>query len=69
MNFQAGDYVKAISGPFKGQKGWVSRTDSDMGIQPENACVIFSNIWDHGIWVEVKELKRTKRFKNVGAKL
>lgn len=57
MNIQSKDRVKAISGHFKDKKGYVTR------INESNACVVWKGVWDHGIWVDLKELKRTKRYK------
>ena len=57
---QRGDYVKAIDGHFKGQRGWVARIDEGLDV----ACVCWKGGWEHGIWVEMTELKRTRRFKN-----
>ena len=51
------DRVKSIEGHFEGKKGFVTRVENDQ------ACVVFSDIWDHGIWVELNTLKRTKRYK------
>jgi len=52
------DRVKAISGPFKDKKGYVCRVDST------NACVVWNDVWSHGIWTALHELKRTKRYKS-----
>lgn len=52
---QREDYVKAISGHFKGKRGWVSRVNGD------SACVCWRGVWEHGIWADLKDLKRTKR--------
>ena len=54
---QRHDRVMAISGHFKGLKGYVCRTDGNM------ACVVWKSVWSHGIWTDIKELKRTKRYK------
>lgn len=59
MNLQREDRVKAVSGHFKGKSGWVSRTDESA------ACVVFKGVWEHGIWVDISELKRTKRYKTL----
>ncbi len=57
MRIQERDRVKAISGHFEGNTGVVVRTSSD------SACVVFKGVWDHGIWVSMYQLKRTKRYK------
>jgi ribosomal protein L24 len=57
---QRGDYVKAISGHFKGKRGWVSRVNN------ESACVCWKGVWEHGIWTPLRELKRTRRLKDGG---
>ena len=51
------DRVKAITGHFEGQKGYVTRVQGSM------ACVVWVGGWEHGIWVNCSELKRTKRYK------
>lgn len=51
------DRVKAISGHFKDKKGYVTRISGDM------ACVVWDGVWSHGIWTEISDLKRTKRYK------
>ena len=53
--FQRGDYVKGVAGPFKGKRGWVAR------VSHEQACVVWKGVWDHGIWTFLEELKRTRR--------
>lgn len=57
---QAEDRVKATSGHFNGKSGYVTRTNGD------TACVVWKGVWDHGIWVDIAELKRTKRYKVKG---
>ena len=57
MNILKGDRVVAISGHFKNKRGYVCRIENNA------ACVVWKNVWDHGIWVDLKELKRTKRYK------
>lgn len=52
---QRDDYVKAISGSFKGSRGWVSR------VNDYAACVVWKGIWDHGIWTPLKDVKVTRR--------
>ena len=51
------DRVISESGDFKGKKGYVCRVTGD------GACVVFVGVWEHGIWVELSTLKRTKRYK------
>ena len=51
------DRVISISGHFKDKKGYVCRTEHGQ------ACVVFKGVWDHGIWVDLNTLKRTKRYK------
>ena len=53
---QAKDRVRAISGHFKGQRGYVTR------VHGSTACVVWRSVWEHGIWVNFSELKRTKRY-------
>ncbi len=57
MRIQSKDRVKAISGHFKGKSGYVTR------VYGSSACVVWKGVWEHGIWVELYELKRTKRYK------
>lgn len=57
MNIQREDRVKAISGHFKGKSGWVARVDDN------SACVVWKGVWEHGIWMDLTDLKRTKRYK------
>jgi len=52
------DRVKFLYGDRKGYKGFVTRTHGDM------ACVVISELWEHGIWYDMKDLKRTKRYKS-----
>ena len=52
------DRVLATQGHFKGNKGYVCRVEGD------SACVVWTKVWDHGIWTSLEDLKRTKRFKN-----
>ena len=54
---QRHDRVLALSGHFKGKRGYVTRADELC------ACVVFKGVWDHGVWVDLTELKRTKRYK------
>ncbi len=54
---QRHDRVLAWNGHFKDKRGYVCRTDET------SACVVFKGVWDHGIWVDLTELKRTKRYK------
>lgn len=55
---QREDRVKGIKGTFKGMRGWCSRVNND------SACVCWKDIgFDHGIWVDISDLKRTKRYK------
>lgn len=54
---ERGDYVKAISGPFEGKTGWVSRSDCNA------ACVVWKGVWEHGIWIHLGDIKRTGREK------
>lgn len=60
LDIQRGDYVKAIVGHFKAKRGWVARVDGSW------ACVVWRGVWDHGIWVSLSDLKRTKRLKPKG---
>lgn len=53
---QRHDRVRAISGHFKGKRGYVCRVFGG------NACVAWKGVWDHGIWGPIDELKRTKRY-------
>lgn len=55
MTIQRGDYVKAVSGHFKGKRGWVSR------VEDSTACVVWKGVWAFGIWTPLKDIKRTKR--------
>jgi hypothetical protein len=57
MNIQVSDRVLAISGHFEGKRGYVTR------IYGESACIVWAGGWDFGIWVDLSELKRTKRYK------
>lgn len=57
MDIQREDRVKAIDGHFKGKSGWVARVNGD------SACVCWKGVWEHGIWVDISNLKRTKRYK------
>ena len=57
MDFKRHDRVIATLGHFKGNKGYVTRTNG------KQACVVWSGIWEHGIWVYASEIKRTKRYK------
>jgi len=57
MNIQRHDRVLALQGHFKGKRGYVCRVDEGM------ACVAWKGVWDHGIWVSLNELKRTKRYR------
>jgi ribosomal protein L24 len=52
-----GDYIKAISGHFKGKRGQIVRVSGKM------ACVVWKSVWDHGIWSEIKDLKVTRKGK------
>jgi ribosomal protein L24 len=54
---KAHDRVKAARGHFEGKRGYVTRTRGD------RACVVWKGVWDHGIWTELSDLKRTKRYK------
>lgn len=57
---QRGDYVKAVSGHFKGKRGQVTRVnDEGNGM----ACVVWKDVWDYGIWSEIKDLKVTRKGK------
>lgn len=56
-NIQRHDRVVALSGPFKGKRGYVCRVEGD------SACVAWKGVWEHGIWVDISDLKRTKRYK------
>jgi len=42
---------------FEGKKGYVTRTSGDQ------ACVVVKGVWEHGIWFDISDLKRTKRYK------
>jgi ribosomal protein L24 len=53
---QRHDRVLAMYGHFKGKRGYVCR------VFGEQACVAWKGVWDHGIWVSINELKRTKRY-------
>lgn len=52
-----GDYVKAITGHFKGKRGWVCRVEGDV------ACVVWKGVWDHGIWTPICHMKVTRSFR------
>jgi len=52
------DRVIATSGHFENKKGYVCRVHGNM------ACVVWKNVWEHGIWTNLNELKRTERYKN-----
>lgn len=54
---QKSDRVLATSGYFQGKKGFVTRVYGDI------ACVVWKGVWEHGVWVNISELKRTKRYK------
>ena len=56
-HIQAKDRVVAVYGHFIGKRGYVTR------INGNDACVVWRGVWDHGIWVPVSYLKRTKRYK------
>ena len=45
----------AVSGHFKGKRGWISRVNNDM------ACVCYKNVWEFGIWAFITDLKITRR--------
>lgn len=51
------DRVIATSGHFQGKRGQVVRLHSDQ------ACVVWKGVWDHGIWVDQTELRKTKRYR------
>lgn len=56
------DRVRIIGEEFKGTKfenkpGYVTRTSGDQ------ACVVVKDVWDHGVWFDISDLKRTKRYK------
>jgi|GEM_PF-3134831 len=57
-DIQKHDRVVATSGPYQGKRGYVTRTD---GV---SACVVWKGVWSHGIWTDLSELKRTKRYKS-----
>ena len=54
---QVNDYVKAVSGHFLGKHGQVVRMHGDQ------ACVVWDGVWNHGVWTDISDLKRTKRYK------
>lgn len=56
-DIQKNDRVVAISGHFKDKRGFVCR------VEYNRACVVWKGVWDHGIWTDVSDLKRTKRYK------
>lgn len=63
MYIQKEDRVKIIGQEFIGtqfenKSGYVTRTSGDQ------ACVVVKGIWDHGIWFDITDLKRTKRYKS-----
>lgn len=51
------DRVLAISGHFKGQRGYVCRVEGEL------VNVVFGKN-PFGIWVDLADLKRTKRYSN-----
>jgi len=52
------DRVKATTGYFKGRtNGYVTR------VSYGQACIVWKGYWSHGIWVDLNDLKRTKRYK------
>jgi len=51
------DRVLALSGHFKDKRGYVTRIDG------RQACVVWNGVWEHGIWTDIADLKRTKRYK------
>lgn len=54
----AHDRVKITDTIYKGELGYVTR------VFGEQACVVVKGVWDHGIWFDMSELKRTKRYKS-----
>lgn len=58
MDIIKNDRVKIITGKYKGYKAFVTRVENDM------ACIVINGVWDHGIWYDVTDLKRTKRYKS-----
>ncbi len=57
MRIQAEDRVKMISGLYAGEKGYVAR------VSGMDACVVLKGKWEHGIWISLSDMKRTKRYK------
>lgn len=57
MDIQRHDRVLAVSGHFKDKRGYVTRVEHGM------ACVVWKGVWEFGIWTELADLKRTKRYK------
>lgn len=51
------DRVKIVTGTYKDCNGFVTRVHDNM------ACVVIKNVWSHGIWHDLSDLKRTKRYK------
>jgi len=58
FNIKRQDRVIAVSGHFKGKRGYVCR------VHGTTACVVWKNHWEHGIWTDLKDLKRTKQYKS-----
>jgi|TARA_R110000850_G_scaffold9454_1_gene34828 ribosomal protein L24 len=51
------DRVRITGEKYNGERGYVTRVHGDQ------ACVVIKGVWDHGIWWDLSELKRTKRYK------
>jgi len=58
LYIQRHDRVVVTSGRFEGMRGYVTRADD------QNACVVLKGVWDHGVWLDVSTLKRTKRYQS-----
>ena len=52
------DRVKIINqnSKFFNKSGYVTRVSGGQ------ACVVIKNVWSHGIWIDLNDLKRTKRY-------